>query len=110
MDLPAPDGIGVIPVDAPTARWRCAATTSCSSGDCPTDPSIVDLVGYGRANCSETAPAGSPSNITASLRGHDGCDETNDNSADFANGAPTPRNSGSPIHICSCWLDAARAR
>ena len=35
---------------------------------------------------------------------HDGCDETNNNLADFSNGAPAPRNSATPFHMCPMWV------
>jgi hypothetical protein len=56
---------------------------------------VVDFVGFGStANGFEgTGPTPAPSNTTAVLRAADGCTDNNNNSADFAAGAPNPRNS-----------------
>lgn len=62
---------------------------------------IVDLVGYGTANFFEgdgAAPTLSPAN--AGFRKLAGCQDTDVNSADFATGTPSPRNSGSPAGTC----------
>src|SRR5204862_3874537 len=70
---------------------------------CPTDPNIADLIGYGSGpNCFEgpaTAPA--PGTTTADLRRLGGCQDTNDNAADFATATPNPRNTSSTINDCS---------
>ena len=56
--------------------------------------SVVDFVGYGTAaNCSETAPTGTLSNTTSAARSNPAVD-TDNNSTDFAVGAPTPQNAG----------------
>jgi len=68
-----------------------------SNGDpfdgCPLgDATLVDLVGYGSANCREggtTAPGAS--NTTAILRKNGGFTDTNVNGSDFVTGAPNPR-------------------
>lgn len=63
---------------------------------------LVDLVGYGTANCSAgnmAAPASSPT--TALLRAGD-CTNTNVNSADFTSGTPAPRSSTSAAVVCPC--------
>jgi hypothetical protein len=59
-------------------------------------------VGYGAANCSETAAPASLGTATAAIRDDAGCEETNNNSTDFTLATPTPRNSASPIVACSC--------
>ena len=107
-DLPAPDAIGSTGVSATDGKVALVRSNVLLVGDCPSDPSIVDLLGYGPANCFETAPAPLASNTLASFRGHGGCDETNDNSADFANGAPGPRNTASPFNHCSMWLGVGK--
>ncbi|MFZ2490088.1 MAG: DNA/RNA non-specific endonuclease, partial [Thermoanaerobaculia bacterium] len=60
---------------------------------CPiADANLVDLVGFGGANCREgltNAPA--PSNSTAIFRKSGGFADTNVNGADFETGAPNPR-------------------
>ncbi len=58
------------------------------------DPTVVDLVGYGTAKTFEgTAAAPAPSTSTAIFRANGGYTDTNDNSKDFTTGAPNPRNS-----------------
>jgi predicted extracellular nuclease len=70
----------------------------------PTDqPTLADLVGFGTSatgfeGTGPTAP--NLSNTLAALRKEDGCTDTDDNKADFANGAPVPRNSGSALKAC----------
>ncbi|HLK70146.1 MAG TPA: lamin tail domain-containing protein [Bryobacteraceae bacterium] len=72
------------------------AIASCTASN------VVDLIGYGSANCSEggsTAPT--LSNTTAALRAGNGCTDTDNNAADFSAGAPNPRNTTSPVAPCS---------
>ncbi|HCY89992.1 MAG TPA: hypothetical protein DHV17_07010 [Chitinophagaceae bacterium] len=66
---------------------------------CPTT-NVIDLVGYGTANCSETAPTTVLSVNDAAFRNNGGCTETNNNLSDFSLAAPAPRNSATPIFIC----------
>lgn len=55
---------------------------------------VIDFVGYGTATTFEgTAAAPAPSNSTAIFRKNGGETDTNNNSADFETGAPSPRNS-----------------
>jgi uncharacterized protein len=77
-------------------------STQTALTDVCTEATIVDFVGYGTtASCfegSKYAPA--PSTTLADIRTNP-CTDTNDNSADFATGAPTPRNSSSVATPCS---------
>lgn len=76
----------------------------------PSDASIVDFVGYGTtANCYEGAgptpiPTATNSVIrksnTAGVAGTTGCQDTDNNSADFQLQTPTPRNSATPAAAC----------
>ena len=62
---------------------------------------IVDLVGYGGANYYEgTAAAPVLSNGTAGLRRSNGCQDTNDNAADFQAVPPAPRNRATTPSPC----------
>lgn len=65
-----------------------------------TTTGVIDLVGYGTANCSETTATGALSNTTGALRNNNGCTETNNNSTDFTVGPPAPRNSASAVFAC----------
>jgi predicted extracellular nuclease len=82
-----------------TTNLACgSATVLCGSAQLAT---IVDLVGYGAANQFEGAgPTATLSNTTAALRGGEGCVDTDNNGADFAVGAPAPRNRLTLIHVC----------
>jgi predicted extracellular nuclease len=98
--LPAPDVSGTIPMSGTAGKVALAATQTALSGACPTG--LADLVGYGTtASCFEgSAPTAAPSNTLAVLRAGAGCTDTNDNAADFATGAPDPRNGASAGSIC----------
>ena len=78
-------------------------STTALSGTCPTDASIKDFVGYGvTPNCYEgSGPTPAPSNTLAVLRASNGCIDTNNNASDFATSAPNPRNTSSPLNVCS---------
>jgi hypothetical protein len=62
------------------------------SGACPTGANVVDTVGYGTTNCSETAATGAGTNVTSAQRLNNGFPDTNNNNTDFALGTPSPRN------------------
>lgn len=98
--LPAPDATGSIAMSGSAGKVALVAGTANLSGTCPTGN--VDFVGFGGANCAEgTAPTGNLSNTTAALRLEGGCTDSDDNRADFAIGAPAPRNSASAPQACS---------
>jgi large repetitive protein len=107
LDLPTPD---VVPASMTTTlsmasgAGKVALVSSATplNGACPT-AAVIDLVGYGAANCSEGGhPVPALSNTTAALRAPngDGCNDANDNLADFATGAPAPRNSAATQKGC----------
>ena len=103
--LPTPDATGNISMGAAGFKVALVNNTTALSGTCPSNR--VDFVGVGAANCAEggtpTAPAVTPatSSSTAALRNNNGCADTDNNAADFAIVAPTPRNSASPAFQCS---------
>lgn len=70
-------------------------TNSCSAGN------IIDFVGYGSANCSETSPTAALSVILAAVRKNNGCTDTDNNANDLDVVAPAPRNSAATAVICS---------
>jgi hypothetical protein len=108
--LPAPDVTDPTPVNMSATGGKVALVNSvtplgCNGGSTPCPPAalaqIVDLVGYDGANFFEgSAPAPAASNTTAVLRGAGGCTDSDDNAADFAAGAPGPRNAASPPSPC----------
>lgn len=99
VDLPAPDAGGGIAMSGTNGKVALSNSTAALGGTCPVGN--IDFVGYGSANCAEgstTAPG--LSNTTAALRASGGCIDTNNNGADFATGAPTPRNSAAAPNLC----------
>lgn len=97
--LPTPDATGSIAMSGTTGKVALASNSTTLSGTCPTG--LVDFVGFGSANCSETSPTATLSNTTAAIRNGGGCTDTDVNSADFTIAAPTPRNSASPYNVCT---------
>ena len=93
-------GGGKVALVNTTTPLGCNGSTAspCSAAALAT---IVDLIGYDGANFFEGAGAAPAlTNTTAALRANDGCADTDNNSADFAAGAPAPRNTSSPLHVC----------
>ncbi len=98
--LPTPDATGAILMSGTHGKVALVNSTTALSGGCPSG--VMDFVGYGTdATCYEgSGPTPTLSNTTAALRANGGCTDTDNNAADFATGAPTPRNSASPTHSC----------
>ena len=95
VDLPTPDATGTIAMAGTNGKVALVSSDIALSGACPLGGTVVDFVGYGStATCAETAPTATLSNTTAALRQGAGSIDTGNNSADFATGAPNPRNSG----------------
>lgn len=98
-DLPTPNATGSIAMSGTAAKVALVSSTTSLTGACPvSDATVVDFVGYGTgssgASCFEgTAAAPTLSNTTAAIRKSNGAQDTNNNGADFATGAPTPRSS-----------------
>jgi DNA/RNA endonuclease G (NUC1) len=80
-----------------TAGLGCNGfSTPCSAAQ---SALIVDLLGYGGANFFEgSGAAPAPSNTLAAFRKVAGCQDTDNNSADFTSATPSPRNSASPAN------------
>jgi uncharacterized protein len=95
--LPTPDASGTINMSATAGKVALVSNATALTGACPTGGAIVDFVGFGAANCSETAPTAVLSNTTAALRKSSGALDTDNNSTDFTVGAPNPRNSLFPF-------------
>ncbi|MEA2574931.1 MAG: hypothetical protein QOH93_2229 [Chloroflexia bacterium] len=114
QDIPTPDASASIAMSSSAGKVALVNTTTPISpcGDktvntCTDEPSVVDFVGYGSAADYEgtgAAPAGSAT--TTVMRDLDGCEDTDNNVANFSAVAitgtsPRPRNSESPAHLCS---------
>lgn len=101
--LPTPDVSGTIALSGTAGKVALVNTITALAGTCPTaEGSVIDFVGFGTTvNCFEgTGPTAAPSNTTAVIRDANGCTDTNNNSADFAAGAPAPRNSTTVANPC----------
>jgi predicted extracellular nuclease len=99
IDLPTPDASGSIAMSASSGKVALMKNQTALSGSCPAG--LVDLIGYGVANCYEGMAAPGLSNTTADLRASNGCIDTDNNSADFSVGPPGPRNTASDVHECT---------
>ena len=106
--LPSPDATGnafmasssgkVVLVNG-TGDFACGGNTACSPAQLA---QIVDLVGFGTAGFHEgSGPTPALSNSTAAHRRDGGCQDSDDNAADFQVAAPAPRNSASPANLCA---------
>lgn len=106
-----PNGSSLPTVDATATGFNLSATDGkvlfaktnvAYTTQCPSDSLVLDLVGYGAANCQlGTATAPATSSASAVRRVGAGCVDTTQNGADFALVAPTPRN-GFTVLGCSC--------
>jgi 5'-nucleotidase len=102
-DLPTPDQTGTVPAMGATGGqiFLVDGTTAVDpgAGAVVANASLLDFVGWGTtsggtvASSYETARGATTSNTTSLARKVVGAD-ANDNSADFATGAPGPQNSG----------------
>lgn len=98
--LPAADVSGSINMSNTNGKVALCNTTAALTG-CLPDTAIIDLVGYG-ATCFEGAAA-APAPVDNSFsisRGSNGCQDGNNNVADFTAGTAHPRNSSSPFSTC----------
>jgi uncharacterized protein len=98
VSLPTPDASGVIAMSSTAGKVALVSNAIALSGACPA--ASVDFIGYGAANCSETAPFAALTNTTGAVRLSGGCVETDNNPSDFASTAPSPRNSSSAANSC----------
>lgn len=92
--LPTPDVTSTIAFSGNSnggtlALTKTADTLTGDGAAVLADPDVVDLLGYGVSTTAETAPKADGYSVTSSLNRTGGAD-TDDNSADFTAGAPTP--------------------
>ncbi|MBI5352065.1 MAG: ExeM/NucH family extracellular endonuclease [Chloroflexi bacterium] len=109
QSLPTPDATGSLAMSATNGKVALVSSATLLSGACPSG--VIDLIGFGTANCFETSAVTALTNTTAAKRNSNGCAETDDNSADFTNAAatadPVPRNTSSTLNPCSGSGDTA---
>ncbi len=105
--LPPTDASGAIAMSATAGKVALiqqATSLACNGSSTPCSPAqtalILDLVGYGTANFSETSPAPTLAASTAALRADHGCTDTDSNAADFTAGLPAPRNAATTAEPC----------
>jgi hypothetical protein len=96
-ELPTADVEGS--VFAGAKEFKVALTNNDTAPNSPTDTNVVDYVGAGNATAYEGAVAPGPSNSESISRTKSGniYVDTDNNSADFTVGAPTPMNSALSI-------------
>src|SRR5205085_558702 len=80
--LPMPDATGTLALSASAGKVALVSATTALSGACPTT-GVIDLLGFGSANCSETAPSAALTNTTSAIRTNI-CADTDNNSTDFS--------------------------
>ena len=105
--LPLPDATGAISMAASSGKVLVASTTAAFSISCPAGDTVIDLVGYGTANCYEGASAAPAlANTTSARRAGAGCTDSNNNGSDFsavASDSSNPaRNSSTALNPCTC--------
>ncbi|MGI8879222.1 MAG: endonuclease/exonuclease/phosphatase family protein [Jatrophihabitans sp.] len=92
QDLPATQATGTINMSGSAGTVALVKTTTLltckTAATCAADPNVVDLVGYGNAVVAEGTDAPGLSNTTSDQRSS--AADTDNNSADFASGDPTP--------------------
>lgn len=99
-DLPTPDAFGTIGLSTANGKIALVKDTAALTIAPPCkSSSILDLVGYGTADCYEGAAGPSPSNSTALTRDIAGLQDSNSNLIDFSLLAPNPRNMVSAANI-----------
>lgn len=102
--LPAPDATGSVNIAAASGRVALANVTStlgCGLS-CAGNAKVVDFVAYGAVltDYEGSGPAPLGSSLTGVVRNGNGCDETDDNSADFGTSIPSPKNSTNAPTVC----------
>lgn len=101
VDLSDADATGSLNLAAGKGKVALVSSATALGATCPPTGDLVDLVGFGTADCAEGSAAPGPSdNVSSLIRADGGCTDTNDNSADFATGAVAPRNSATAAHSC----------
>jgi hypothetical protein len=94
--LPTADFISTLTLSATNGKIALVNNTTAFIGACPPNTSIIDLVGYGNANCFEGTAIAALSNTTSAVR-KTACVDTNNNANDFKGSQPTPQNSSSSL-------------
>jgi|GEM_PF-1596999 len=99
--LPTEDAVGGINMSGTNGKVALSNDTLALTS-CPPNAAIVDFVGFGSASCFEGAAAAPTSggNTNSVMRASNGCQDGNNNAADFTGTTAAPRNSSSPLSTC----------
>lgn len=100
VGLPTPDAVGGLRLSAMSGKIALVDNQELLTGSAPNGPGIIDFVGYGSANAAEGTTAPELDNPFAAIRLNAGCQDTGNNSGDFARELPNPRNSASWRNPC----------
>ncbi|OWP62775.1 hypothetical protein CDA63_12765 [Hymenobacter amundsenii] len=101
--LPTPDFTGTTRLSASNGKIALASSNTLVTG--PTSTNVVDFVGYGTSTQAEGGNStGAIANASAAIRKANGCQDTNDNRADFDIKTPVPRNSATAVVLCNSPL------
>ena len=101
--LPTPDDTGTIAMSSSAGKVALVRNQTKLTDGFLALPygEIEDFVGFGAASIYEgSAPAPVLDNTTSDHRWYYGCQDTDDNAADFFKAFPTPFNSASPKVLC----------
>jgi predicted extracellular nuclease len=102
VDLPSPDLTPATSFNMGAGGGKVALVSSAvtRNGIAPQTTDLVDFIGWGNANASESANAPAPSGTTTNLKSvvrSSACSDINNNSAEFVLIDVTPRNGGSTV-------------
>jgi len=101
LPLPPANIVGEINMSGTSGKVALVDTFDGLVGNCPIgNPHIMDLVGYGNADCREgttTAPA--PGATTSIFRLNGGGTDTDRNGSDFVTGLPMPRRTAPIVEL-----------
>src|SRR5215468_6264227 len=101
INLPPPNAQSSVNLSTSSGKIALVNNNEIFTNNCPSDPGIIDFVGYGViVNCAEGSAAQAPGVATALFRAANGCTDTGNNSSDFSLAAPNPRNTFSPFNVC----------
>lgn len=101
LPLPAANVSGPINMSGTNGKIALVNSFDGLVGTCPIgNPSVMDLVGYGTADCFEGAGAAAAASTTTALfRNGGGLIDTDTNSADLSTGAPGPRRTAPIVEL-----------
>jgi DNA/RNA endonuclease G (NUC1) len=103
--LPTPDASGGIAMGGTGGKVLLSTGNTALSGNCPTG--ALDEVSFGAADDCGAQSTAATANDKSATRNSDGCAYTGHLADDFTVGAPAPRNSASPAHVCGALSASA---